>query len=311
MAKAKARATKRTLPTKLLAGAGIAVVAILVIVFALSRVGSDKDLARAFENLAKAQSFSTEAELILHLPRRLRGGDRPFTEIRSTVVGDVRRGGSGTAELTGKLSTEARGRGNVFFADGDVRVLENEVLFLLDNLPVFLNRSGSLVNRWTRVEAALLKTNNMGDIRTALGRATGELTRAGSETIDGERLVRFAGRPTAEAEEALVQLLDRQSSGSPAWHVLARLLRANNVDSLEVWVDASSAEVRRIRAHFVRPLSGDRTFDFAQLTLTFKDYGREVAIERPEPVLAVQPHAFAQIFGQGEAPNIEADQPSQ
>jgi hypothetical protein len=291
------------------AAAVLAVVVIAVMVW--SRLGSERLLRGAFENLAEAESFSTEAELTLRLPRLRRGVERPFTDIRAQVAGDVRRAESGTAELTGRLYAEAKGRGNVFFADGDVRILENEVLFNLDNLPVFLNRSGSLVKRWTRVEVPLLKTNNMSDIRGALTPALTSLKRTGTEKIDGERLVRFAGTPSPEAEDRLMALADVSSSGSQAWHVLARLLSANTIESLEVWVDSSSDEVRRIRAHFVRPLRDGRTFDFAYVTLSFKDYGREVAIDRPDTKLQVRPSSFARLLGQGDVEEIKTDGNSQ
>ena len=294
----------------LIAVAGGAVVVLIAGVL-MSRIGSERLLRRSFENLAEAESFSTNAELTLRLPRLRRGAERPFTEIRTTVSGDVRRAESGTAELTGTLYAEAKGRGNIFFADGDVMISEDEVLFRLDNLPVFLNRSGSLVKRWTRVGAPVLKTSNMSDIQAALEPAVASLARAGTEKIDGERLVRFAGTPAPEVEDALMALVDKGSSGSEAWHVLARLLRANNIDSLEVWVDSSSDEVRRIRAHFVRPLADGRTFDFAYLTLSFRDFGRDVSIDRPEAKLEVQPRAFAKIFGQGEVTELESEEISQ
>src|SRR5688572_2275261 len=141
MPKAKARNVSRPKSLWITAGVVLAVVALIALV--VSRLGSERLLRRSFDNLTQAESFSTTAELTLRLPRLRRGVERPFTEIRATVAGDVRRAESGTAELTGTLYTEAKGRGNVFFADGEIRILENEVLFRLENLPVFLNRSGS------------------------------------------------------------------------------------------------------------------------------------------------------------------------
>jgi hypothetical protein len=283
-----------------------AAVGLIAVIFGFSRLIAGGAPERAFRNLMAADRFHTEAELLLHLPAQLRGEERTFTEIRGTVAGDVQRAESGTPELAGTLYAEAKGRGTVFFADGDIRVLEDEVLFRLDDLPVFLNRSGSLVKRWTRVEAPLLNGNETsGDIRQALASAFGSLDRAGRETIDGERLVRFTGRLSGEEEDALVGLLRRGVSGSQGWNVLARLLSANNLDSFDVWIDPSDDEVRRIRLHFVRPLSDGRVFDFALLTLSFKDYGKEVSVDRPEAALVVQPRVFAKLFGEGTVENIE------
>jgi hypothetical protein len=284
---------------------GAVVLGLMVVVLVLSRLGSSRLPEHALANLAAAKNLHTEAELTLHLPRLLRGAERPFTEVLARVSGDVHYTESGTPELAGVLYTEAKGRGNVFFADGDIRILEDEVRFRLDNLPVFLNRSGSLINRWTRVAVPLLETNNQAEISQALSQIFASLDRVGTEKIEGERLVHFSGQLSAEQEEALVELLRRGASGSPGWNVLSRLLRANNLDSFEVWIEPSDEEIRRVRLHFVRPLADGTGFDFALLTLTFSDYGKAVAVDRPEAPLVVQPRVFSKLFGGGSVEQIQ------
>lgn len=280
-------------------------VVLVVIFIARSRPGTSRLAQRAWGNLAAAESFHTSAELKLHLPALLRGKERPFTEVLAQVEGDVSYTDEGTPELTGTLYTEAKGRGTIFFADGDTRILDNEVRFRLDNLPVFLHRSGSLVDRWTRVATPLLTTNNPDEVAQALEIIFESLTQSANEDIDGERLVRFTGAFSAEEEGVLVSLFDENMSGNSGLNVLSRLLAANNVESFDVWVDSSPEEIRRIKINFGRPLRDETVFDFATLTLAFSDYGKDVAVDRPETKLVVESDVFAKLFGEGDIGGVE------
>ncbi len=256
--------------------------------------------ARAFASLAAADSVRVQTEILLHLPPFWRGAERPFTEVVTRLSGDVLYTESGTPEMAGTLYAEAKGRGTIFFADGDMRLLEDEVRFRLDNIPIFLHRSGALVNRWTRVPVSLLATRNPDEVRQALDQVFSGLARQGKEVVAGERLVRYAGSMTEDVEGALQSVLREEASGSPASRVLARLLAANNVASLDVWVDPKSEELRRVRVNFVRPLKDGSVFDFATVTLAFSDFGRAVTVDRPETRLVVQPDVFANLFGAGK-----------
>lgn len=265
-------------------------------------------LPAATDKLLNAQTFHVVSELTINLPAKLRGADRPFTKITARLNGATKRASSGTPELTGALLLEARGRGNVFFADGQTRILADRVLFNLDNLPVFLNPSGSLVHRWTEVSAPLLTTNNPAQVREVLAASLGSVRKVGTETIDEQRLTRYSGSFNEEQEQQLADVLRQGTSGNRAAHVIARLLDANRVEALDIWVDSGAQEIRHLRVHFVRPLSNGNEFDFATLTLTFTDYGKSVAIDEPQRQARVRPEVFAKIFGSGDIQEVKTQE---
>lgn len=277
-------------------------------VVGMNRGGSNKDAVKAFHRLAEGETWHAKSELTIQLPERLRGQDRPFTDIDIVVEGDVLRAEGKNPEMTGELSLEAKGRGNIFFADGQALILQDRVLFNLDNLPVFLNPSGSLVERWTEVAVPVLETRNGDQVREALAAVVQKLEPAGSEDVDDEKLKKFTAALTKEEGQALGEVLRIRTSGNRALHVVYRLLDANILKELNVWVDSGDNEVRRITAHFARPLTDGGEFDFATLTLTFSDYGKEVVIAPPERQLTVRPEVFGKLFGgSGELDAIEAE----
>lgn len=288
---------------------GAGVIILVLIIFGISR--RQANAAQAAKKLISADTMHIQAELLVNLPERFHGQERPFTKTSARVEGDMKRSPDGTPELAGTLYLEARGRGNVFFAEGQERILRDRVLFNLETLPVFLNPSGSLVKRWTRVETPLLATRNPDHVREILLASIGNLPRAGFDTFDGEKLVRYSGTFSEEQEEQAAAVFRQSASGSPAWHSLARLLGANRVEALDVWVDASAKEIRRIRVHFVRPVRPAKgepfDFDFATLTLTLTDYGKDVAIDVPKTNRSVKPEAFTRLFGGGAVEKIDVE----
>ena len=289
---------------RLLIGAG-AILVVVLIVIVINRGGSRREALKAFENLASAETLHAKSELTIHLPSRQGGRDRPFTDIDIVVDGDVRWEEGKNPEMTGQLALEAKGRGNIFFADGEARILQDRVLFNLENLPVFLNPSGSLVKRWTEVAVPLLETRNGDQVREALASVVQKLESAGKETIDGESLRIYTAQLAEEEEQALGEILRQRNSGNRALHIVYRLLDANIMKELAVGVDPGSNEIRRIQARFVRPLADGREFDFATLTLTFSDYGKEVVIDAPRPELAVDAEIFADLFGAEPTADIQ------
>lgn len=300
-----------TRQTWVAAAIGVVVIALLVLIF--GREGNPKAIAKGFAHLAEADSFHTQTELVINLPTLLRGRERPFTKTTIRLEGDVARAEDRTPEFTGTFYLEARGRGNVFFADGQGRILRERVLFNLDNLPVFLNPTGSLVKRWTKVEAPLLTTANGEQVKEALEGIAAKASPAGKESIpldgaqgkQGEQLARFTIALSEEDEAALANVFRQAASGNRALHVLARLLDANRVAELVVWTDGR--QLRQIQAHFVRPLEDGSEFDFARLNLRFTDYGKEVAIDAPETKRFVRPDVFARIFGGGNVEEVKAE----
>lgn len=290
---------------------GGAAVIVLLLILGVSRVSKRGAAAKALTHLAQASSFHTQVELVINLPARFRGQERPFTKTLARLDGDVKKTEDKTPEFTGGLYLEAKGRGNIFFADGQTRILRDRVVFNLDNVPVFLNPSGSLVKKWTKVNTPLLQAKNGEQVREVFQNIMKKATPAGKGPLDeaqgkkGERLARFSIAVTADNEKELIAVLRKSVSGSSAWHTLARLLNANVVKEFLVWTDGK--EIRQIRAHFVRPLSGGKEFDFATLTLRFTDYNKNVAIDAPDTNRIVRPDVFARLFGGGKTEEIKVE----
>lgn len=280
--------------------AGIVVVLLVMILVATRFRGK---VAAGAQTLLNADTMHVQVELLLNLPATLKGAERPFTKVVTRLDGDMNRAQDKTPQFGGTLFLEARGRGNIFFADGNLRTLRDEVFFHLDNLPVFLNPSGSLVKRWTRVPAPVMQVKNVDQVKEVLGEVVAKAVPAGKESVQGERLARFTIALSEEEETALADVLRKETSGSSALHTLARLLDANQVEEFSVWTKGK--ELRQIRVHFVRPLRDGKTFDFALLTLRFTDYGKEVAIERPDSKLFVAPDVFARMFGVGSVEEVK------
>lgn len=284
----------------------VGVVVIIIMIF-LSWGRRGVNIEKAAEKLMDANTLHARTELVIHLPERTQGRDRLFTTLTTSVEGDVKRAEDRTPELAGNLYVEGRGRGNVLFADGQVRILRDRVLFNLDNLPVLLNPSGSLVKNWTKVEVPLLTTQNGQQVREMLSASLRNIQKEGNETIDGEKLTRYSVTLSEEQEQHVADTLRQGTSGNRAAHVITRLLDANRVESLNVWVDGGAKEIRRVQAHFVRPLANGEEFDFALLTLTFSDYGKEVTIDAPQNRLVVDPGVFARLFGTGQVEAVEVE----
>lgn len=291
---------------------GAGVIIIFLIVFGMSR--QQTQIVQAIQKLSNADTMHVRAELVINLPARFRGQERPFTKTIARLDGDMKRTEDRTPEFAGSLYLEARGRGNVFFADGQARILRDRVLFHLDNLPVFLNPSGSLVKRWTKVAVPLMQVKDGDQVRETLRGIMAKATPAGKGPLDeargkGERLARFTIRLSPEEEQTLADVLRQSTSGSPALHVLARLLDANVVKELLIWT--GDGEVRQVRVHFVRPFDSTQgepqEFDFATLTLTFTDYGKEVTIDTPETKWLVRPEVFGRIFGGGKVEEVKVE----
>lgn len=291
-------------------GAGVLLIAIgLGVALVVARRGSAE---AALGRLLSADTFHAKSELAINLPPRFRGVDRPFTRVTIALDGDVARHADRTPEFSGQLAMEARGRGNVFFADGQIRILRDTVLFSLDNLPVFLNPSGSLVKKWTKVETSLLRTHTPETVREAARSLAARMEHVGRDRIEGERVQRYRLTLTEEEERAVADILRRTSSGNAGLDTIARLLDAHVMKEFTVWV--SGNDVRRIQAHFVRPFDDaqgePQEFDFATLTLTFTEYGKTVTIDVPEHQLTARPDVFARMFGTGQAEEVKVEETS-
>lgn len=285
----------------LFGGVGVAVVLVLFGLF--GRVSRRLPL-EALAMAVATQTMHVNSELTLHLPERLNGKPRPFTQVVSRVDGDVARGDGGVPELTGTLRVEATGKGTLFFADGEARILHDAVAFKLHDLPVLLNPSGNLIDKWTYVASTLLTTKDPGAAGAALQQVFTKLSYTGRERINGESLRRFDGTLAEEEEQQLAHVLSKEQSGNLGLDVVARLLGAHKLKRLSVWI-GSGKELRRIELNFVHPLQRGGEFDFATLTLTFTDYGKPVSVDRPEKQLTVRPAVFARLFGTGDVEEVQ------
>lgn len=286
-----------------LLGGGVTLVVVLVLFGMWARVS--RTLPRqALAEASQAATLHTKAELMLHLPERLKGKPRPFTRVVSRVEGDVARGEGGIPELTGTVRVEATGKGTLFFADGEARILREAVVFNLHDLPVLLNPSGSLVDKWTYVDSSLLVMKEPQAAHAALQQVFSKLIYQGRERVAGESLRRFDGTLTEEEEQSLATVLSREQSGNLGLDVVARLLEAHKLKRMSVWV-GSRKELRRVELNFVHPLQRGGEFDFATLVLTFTDYGKPVTIVRPARQLTVRPDVFARLFGTGDVEEVQ------
>ncbi|MEX1997413.1 MAG: hypothetical protein WEA04_01920 [Candidatus Andersenbacteria bacterium] len=292
------------LPKKYLALGAVLLVAVAGLVIASFMVAqrfNKQALAQeAWLKLTAAPSYHARAELLLNLPVRLQGRERPLNQITLRTEGDVVRDTTGVPEFTGTLFTEARGRGTVLFADGQLRLLAEAVAFRLENLPVLVNPTGSLVEKWTYVDSRLLTTRNGPEIRQVLSDVFSQLAYQGKEQDNGGAIWRYAGSLRAEDEARLIATLQHQVSGNHGYHIIARLLQAYDVQSLVVDVATETQEVRTITVTFVMPESASSASALAVLNLAFSDYGKAVVIDRPVKQLTVRPEIFSRIVGTGE-----------
>lgn len=279
-------------------------IAIIIIVAVLVRGGGDtKELRRAAQALADANTFALAADLELRLPVQLRTRERPIVGVTAEVKGDVDNSGE-RPQFAGTVRTEARGRGMVLFADGELRVLPDYVSFYLDDLPALLNPRGTLIEKWTRVEVPLLKTNNKDNVRGAITGILTSMKFAGEEDLPEAEDIsarRYSREFTHEEEDVLQEIFRQAESGNRALHIITRLLRSFDVRSFNVWV--ADNEIRRIEATFDK--EGDEE-PRATLVISLGDYGKVVTIEEPPKELTVQSDVFSRIFGKGEIEEIDS-----
>ncbi|MBI1833567.1 MAG: hypothetical protein HYR90_01955 [Candidatus Andersenbacteria bacterium] len=285
----------------LLLGVGVLVL-LLILIQATTPSRRMRQLRGAAENLAAAETMHTKAELELNLPVQLRTQERPIVGVTARVEGDVDNRGE-RPQLSGTVFTEARGRGMILFADGQIRILQDKVRFNLVNLPALLNPRGTLINKWTNVEVPLLETNNSDEVKNAIGAIVAGAKYVGEEDLPGVEGVsakKFTRTFTAEEEEVLSEAFRQGHSGNRGLHILTRLLRAFDVRTFEIWVTGD--EVRRVYTEFAKENDAEPR---AKLTLEFSDFGKEVTIEEPEQEINVDGAVFGRIFGRGEISEIE------
>lgn len=296
---------------RILVGAAGAVVLVLLAVVAWAQSNQAKKgttvMAKAAEQLQQAEGWHSNASLVINLPERMRNTRRPLTKVVINLDGDVGRGEQALM-AAGDMRVEAKGPGNIFFTEGELRVLEDKTAFKLSEFPVLLNPSGSLSSKWTYVQARLLGIRQDSQALSAL-RSIGEnLTYQGTERIESEQTWHLAGTLSEEASRQVQEAWKVSNSDNKGLDVVARLLAANKVKQMDVWIAKSSDQLRRVRVNFVRPLSNGGEFDFATLEVTLTDYGRAVVVDRPKEELKVDSGVFAKLFGTGEIEEIKAEQ---
>lgn len=292
---------------KIVIGVVIGIVVVLLVGWLIMWVTGrgSATLTNALMEAVQARSMHTTVDLVMNLPPRLRGQNRPLTLVTVKIDGDVVKSEDRTPELAGTLKIEARGRGNAFFVDGDVRILKDTVAFRLSEFPSLLNPSGSLSEKWTYVNVPFLITNNSEQVRTLIAGLGETAVYEGTTDLDGTRVWRYRVPVEPAQEDTLVNAFVLSVSGNRGLHTLSRFLRANNIESLDFYVDADTEQLRQMAVHFVRPLDGEEPFDFARLTLSFRDFGVATTIDRPPQEVFVRPDVFTPVFGTGEITPIQ------
>lgn len=278
------------------AGAMAAVVlTLLIIIVLIARANGKKELRTALNSLREAEAYHAILNLELALPVRAPGREQPFRQVEIWLEGDVLDKEAG-AEFAGRLFAEARGRGNIFFVDGDIVLLEDATAFRLENLPALLNPSGSLVEKWTYVDASLLNVNNQEEILAMIGEV---LEKAEKGKKEGD-IQWWQVAIREEEEKMVIEAIRPGKSGSEAWGVLTRILRAYEVKTLALAVDKKNKELRQVVLVAGERMEGGEISDKVKLTMEFSEYGKEVIVERPPQEATAKREVFGKVFGSGE-----------
>ncbi len=284
---------------RLLVAAALVLLVIIMLVFGWGG-SKQRALSKAVAKLADAETMHAAAELSLSLPANLQNRERPIGAVTIKVNGDVAYQGT-TPVLSGKVLTEARGRGMVLYADGDIRLLPDQVAFRLDNLPTLLNPSGNLMEKWTYVPTSTLQTANAANVKTAVANMFQGMAYIGKNEVPGQGVkgYHFRRSVTPQQEDILMNVFAQKVSGNQGLNVLTRLMRAFDVSSFDVWVDPDSEELRLVQLKF-RHRTDPAAENRAVLQLALKDYGKRVQIDVPTKELEVRPEIFGRIFGAGK-----------
>ena len=296
---------------KTLLGVGAVLMLVLLVVVVWVRATQAKKgavvMERAVEQLQQAGGLHSEINLLINLPERMRSKQRPLTKVTINLNGDVVKGGQELA-VTGNMDLEAKGPGNIFYAKGELRAFEDKTAFKLSEFPVLLNPSGNLSGKWTYVSTRLLGIKQDGQPGAVLSRVGEGLEYQGTEKIDGEQTWHFSGTVSDEVSKQVQEAWRQSNSDNKGMDVVARLLEANRVKQMDVWVSKNKSQLRQIKVNFVRPLSNGNEFDFATLEVKLTKYGQIATIDRPAEELAVKPEVFAKIFGTGEIKEIKTEE---
>lgn len=281
---------------------GALVVLILIVIIWQAMTGKQRTLAASLENWIEAERYHVNARLDMDLPMR-QNRQQPLVNVTFETDGDVQEVDNHPV-FDGRLNIEARGRGMVLFADGDLQLMPDAVAFRLENLPTLLNPNGNLVEKWTYVEVPVLQTMNPDNVRSVFEGLfkRAEYIEKGSGDLQG--LNRYRIPVSSEEDEGvLIEVFRQAHSGNRALHVIARLLRAYDVGTLDLWVDPGKRDLRRIAVTL--GVDSDGVLDErATLNLAFSDYDKQVTIEEPPRELTVRPDVFGRIFGSGEIVEI-------
>lgn len=296
------RVSKRT---AYLAVAGIVLLVALGVIITYRQQASRRHaLEQAWQNFSQTRSLHTIIQLQLHLSPQLNGKSRPFPIIQARLEGDAQHQAEATWEFNGRLYAETRGQGNILYTNADIRILPDTTIFRLDSLPALITSSQKLIHKWTYIDAPLLATNNGTDISQVLASFANSFSYDRTEGDQGHTLYHYTGHLGDDQKKNIARVFQQSASGNQGLHVIARLLAAGDVKLLEAWVDKQSGQLRQLRLQLVRSTDGQES-PLASLKLTFTDFGKTVAIDRPAQELRVEPAVFVKIFGNGEIQGLE------
>lgn len=252
-------------------------------------------VAQSFTNFRQAASYHVTADIAVKLPEEMMNNQkRPLQAVAMTIQGDIVRSET-TPEFTGSMRAEAKGPGMVLFSEGELRSFADSVAFRLDSLPSLLNPSGNLQKKWTYVQTPVFITNNPEAIMDSVVGAAQQLTYTGKDTVPGTTVSaeHYTGSIPPEQEDALAGVLAKTASGNTTFDMIARMLQSYTIQSADVWV--KDHNIRGMKLTFVKD-QNDPATSAAHLQLSFSDFGKAVAIERPPQELTVRPEVFSQLF---------------
>ncbi len=291
---------------------GGVIIVILIAIGIQARFGGSeqKVLAESLQKVVSGTPLHSTTTLDLDLPAR-KGGRNLLVDVTIKTEGDLSKRENELA-YAGDLHIEAKGQGTIFFANGDIRILPDSTVFRLDELPSILNPTGSLLNKWTRVNTSLLKAEHKENFSTAVASLAQRVTAKEEQPMPGgtKDMLYYRGSLSPDDEEALIKTFELKESHSQALNVIARLLKGFDAKDIEIWVDKGEKEVRFVRIQFTQPGQADRTSQPRTATLAFalSDYGKQVQVETPKEDITVRPEIFARLFGEGQVTSLEAPQ---
>lgn len=243
---------------------------------------------RAVSKLLAEPNLHAKISLDINLPQ---ASATAFPKWAVVADGTIRRA-NGAPEFVGRLTSRAEGPGNIIYADGEVKLLSRATFFRLENVPAMLKAPARLMNKWTYVEKAALAASNPDEIKQSIERLADKVVPRGKITQGGQKYFRYTIEPDQEAAARLVEALSLEKSDNRVFDAIARTLRANEVKSMEIWLDGAKRDMAQLLVT-VGPAQADAS---ATLAVEFKRDGLSGDSGEPLAELSVKPEIFSALM---------------